>query len=89
MMHGSHNLQIVQTVEKCGQWCNAYSTLFSQPRAQSALVTLRASQGGFGVLRKLGPRGLSGPAGGEEIFEIALAFVHSEHDSEASLSFFW
>ena len=37
-----------------------------------ALVTLRASQGGFGVLRKLGPRGLSGPAGGEENFEIAL-----------------
>ena len=39
---------------------------------QKALVTLRASQGGFGVLRKLGPRGLSGPAGGEENFEIAL-----------------
>ena len=35
-----------------------------------ALVTVRASQGGFGVLRKLGPRGLSGPAGGEENFEF-------------------
>ena len=55
--------------------------------AQRALVTVRASQGGFGILRKLGPRGLSGPAGGEENFEIAPPFVHSEHDSEASLTF--
>ena len=39
-----------------------------------ALVTLRASQGGFGVFRNHGPRGLSGPAGGEENFEIALSF---------------
>ena len=51
-----------------------------------ALVTVRASQGGFGVLRKLGPRGLSGPAGGEENFEIRAPFVHSEHDSERLLS---
>ena len=39
-----------------------------------ALVTVRASQGGFGVFRNHGPRGLSGPAGGEENFEIALSF---------------
>ena len=50
-----------------------------------ALVTVRASQGGFGVLRKLGPRGLSGPAGGEENFEIAAAFVHSETLRERAL----
>ena len=50
-----------------------------------ALVTVRASQGGFGVFRNHGPRGLSGPAGGEENFEIALPLVRSEHSSEASL----
>ena len=60
--------------------------IFPPTRPTLALVTLRASQGGFGVLRKLGPRGLSGPAGGEENFEIAPPFVHSEHDSEASLT---
>jgi hypothetical protein len=42
-------------------------------RHRKALVTLRASQGGFGVFRNHGPRGLSDPAGGEETFEIALS----------------
>ena len=36
-------------------------------------------------MRNHGHRGLSGPAGSEENFEIAAAFVHSEraHDTES------
>ena len=37
-------------------------------------------------MRNHGPRGLSGPAGGEENFEIAAAFVHSEREHDTVLS---